>query len=291
VIQHLAMRAAATAAPRVPTRLGYRVAAGIGTAVHATARRRRAQLAANLRAVAGEVPEARLDHLTRMAFRNLVWNYYELFHLAGAGVERITPVPAIEGAERIREESARTGTGTIIVFAHVGNIEAFSQMSLLYPEERCLVVVEHMTDRRAFELLQRLRRSQGLELVRADEPRRLLRMLRDGWHVIIAGDLDTTGTGITVDLFGRPARMPVGPVKLALLTGASLVVAESWREDMDDPERFSARLSPPLTITGSGADPAAVRAGVEQVAGRIEKQIADRPEQWLAFRDVWEEPG
>jgi phosphatidylinositol dimannoside acyltransferase len=107
-------------------------------------------------------------------------------------------------------------------------------------------------------------------------------MLREGWNLILAGDFDSTGTGTVVEFFGRPARMPHGAVKLALRTGAPLLVVEGWRDSMDDPAGFSVRVSPPLQL--DGAD---LRSGLDQVMRLLERTVASRPEQWLAFRQVW----
>lgn len=288
VLQRFAMRVAVAAAPRVPAAFGYRVSAAVADVAHAVSRGRRRQLEANLRQAVGQVTEERLSELSRAAFRNLVWNYFELFHLAGAGLDQLRPNDQVEGAERFAEVAASTTTGVVMAFAHVGSIEAFSQISQLHPEYRFVVVVEHMDDPATFELLSDIRGRQGMELIRADEPRRLLTALREGAHVAIAADLDTTGTGIVVDLLGRPARVPTGPVRLSLLTGAPLVVAEAWRTDPTRPGRFQSRVGQPLALEGSATDQAAVRAGVEQVIRCIEKQIVEHPEQWLAFRDVWE---
>jgi phosphatidylinositol dimannoside acyltransferase len=111
--------------------------------------------------------------------------------------------------------------------------------------------------------------------------------LRDGACVILSGDLDTTGSGPIIDLFGGPARLPHGAVKLALMTGAPLLRADGWREDMADPARYRVRVSPPVAVEGSARSRADVRAGVEKLKTEIERSIAARPEQWLAFRQVW----
>jgi lauroyl/myristoyl acyltransferase len=288
MLRYLLFQLAATLAPRVPARRGYRAAAMVADALYATAGRTRRQMARNLAVVVGD--DAAPDHLrslTRLAFRNLAWNYFELFRLAGRGLEDLRTQTTVEGLEQLRAAASRSRTGVVIVFCHVGAIEAVSQIANLLPEHRFLVVVENMADQRMFSLLQRARGRQGLELVRTDEPYRLLRLLHAGCHVIIAGDLDTTGTGVTVEFFGRPMRAPLGACRLALSTGAPVLIAAGWREDMDRPHRFRARISPPLPLRGSARVTAEVRAAVQDVVTALEEQVAAHPEQWLAFRDVW----
>jgi phosphatidylinositol dimannoside acyltransferase len=281
MIRYLGYRLAAVAAPRLPRSFGYRLFGALGDLAHVTARRTRALVAGNLRTVAPDADEEQLARLSRLAFRNLLWNYYELFRVPTTRPADISAAASIEGIEQLAQARV-TGSGAIIVFGHVGNLEVLAQCALLYPDLRFVVVIEHMPDERIFQLMRRLRASQGLTLIRADEPRRLVNMLRDGWNVILAGDFDSTGTGTVVNFFGRPARMPHGAVKLALRTGAPLMVAQGWRDDMMQPDQFSVRLSPPLQF--DGAD---LHAGMAQLMSVLEQAVASRPEQWLAFRKVW----
>jgi phosphatidylinositol dimannoside acyltransferase len=287
-LRYYFVQAAAAIAPRVPARSGYRAAALVADAMYAVAGGTRRQMTHNLSVVVGQGAPARtLRTLTRQAFRNLVWNYLELFQLAGRGLDELRAQPRVEGLENLRAAATRSDTGVIVVFCHVGTLEAFSQVTQLLPEHRFAVVVEKMADQRMSRLFESLRRRQGLDLVRTDEPYRILRLLRSGCHVIIAGDLDTTGTGTIVKFFGRPMRAPLGVGRLALRTGAPVLVAAGWREDMARPDRFRLHISPPLPLQGSAGDAADVRAAVQTVVSVLEEQVAARPEQWLAFREVW----
>jgi phosphatidylinositol dimannoside acyltransferase len=287
-LRYFVLQVAATIAPRLPARPGYQAAALVADAMYAVATGARRQMTCNLAVVVGDgTPPGRLRSLTRLAFRNLVWNYLELFRVAGRGLEELRTQARVEGLEHLRAAAARSRTGVIAVFGHVGTLEAFSQVTQLLPEYRFAVVVENMADQRMFRLFERLRRKQGLELVRTDEPYRILRLLRNGCHVILAGDLDTTGTGTIVEFFGRPMRAPLGVGRLALRTGAPVVVAAGWREDMGRPDRFRLRISPPLPLKGAAGDAEDVRAAVQTVVSALEEQVAARPEQWLAFRKVW----
>lgn len=288
MVRYLLLEAAAALVPRLPTRSAYFGAAMVADAAYATAGRARRQVSRNLAVVAGDgIGRDKLRLLTRLAFRNLVWNYLELFRLAGRGLEELRTQITADGLDHLTGATARSRTGAVIIFCHVGTLEAFSQLTNLLPGHRFLVVVENMADRRMLGLFERLRARQGLKLVRTDEPARLLRLLRAGWHVIISGDLDTTGTGTTVQFFGRPMRAPVGACRLAMSTGAPVLIAAGWREDMSRPHRIRARLSPPLALRGSARAPADVHAAVQHVVSVLAEQVAAHPEQWLAFREVW----
>ena len=48
----------------------------------------------------------------------------------------------------------------------------------------------------------------------------LAERLRDNRIVCLMADRDLTRSGVEVDFFGEPTRMPAGPAKLAIETGA-----------------------------------------------------------------------
>ncbi len=50
----------------------------------------------------------------------------------------------------------------------------------------------------------------------------LAERLRDNGLVCLMADRDLTRTGVQVDFFGEPTRMPAGPAKLAIETGAAI---------------------------------------------------------------------
>ena len=61
----------------------------------------------------------------------------------------------------------------------------------------------------------------------------LAERLRDNRLVCLMADRDLTRTGVQVDFFGEPTRMPAGPAKLAIETGARLLPAHCWYNTRD----------------------------------------------------------
>jgi KDO2-lipid IV(A) lauroyltransferase len=187
----------------------------------------------------------------------------------------------------VTDDGAR---GAVVAFGHVGNIERASQVAVSASGLRFAVVVERMADERMFQLFRDVRRSSGLELVQADEPRRITQLLDDGCSVVIAADLDTTDRGVHVSFFGKPARMPIGAVKLAMRTGAPLVFAQAWRTSVDeDPKRFDARITGPIEMVGSVKNAPEVAANAGRLIAFVEGAVTEHPEQWLAFRPIWDQ--
>jgi len=191
------------------------------------------------------------------------------------------------------------GTIGILVFPHIGNLEILMQIPLLYPEYRFVAIVERMADDQVFRLMRDLRASQGMQVAAATETLRVVRLLKQGWNLVVAGDFDSTGSGILVDFFGAPARMPDGAVRLALHTGAPLLIGFGWRETSwpartsrwRNPARprYHVRILPPVELARTDNARADARRGVEEVIKRMEPIIAAHLDQWLAFHHFWPE--
>jgi KDO2-lipid IV(A) lauroyltransferase len=230
-----------------------------------------------------------------------MWNYYEMFRLPTYGLDELKHRLRVEGTEHA-EELLRAGRSAIFVFPHIGNLELLMQIPVLYPQYRFFILVERMGDERLFRLMHGLRSSQGLQVVAATEVMRITRLLRDGWSLILAGDFDSTGSGIVVDFFGAPARMPDGAVRLSRSTTAPLIIVNGWRDPTDptDPTRAGQvrswvppshplRLLPPLQLPRTNDPREDARRGVEVVIKRLEPFIAAHLDQWLAFHPFWTE--
>jgi KDO2-lipid IV(A) lauroyltransferase len=113
----------------------------------------------------------------------------------------------------------------------------------------------------------------------------LFRALRRNEVVGLAADRDLTESGIVVDFFGAPARLPDGYAQLSLRTGAPIIAGFSQR--LPD-NAFVAHLEPPLELEDTGDRSRDVRAGVEKVVSIMERYIGAHPEQWVMSVPIWQ---
>src|SRR5690606_39405466 len=72
----------------------------------------------------------------------------------------------------------------------------------------------------------------------------LCERLRANRVVCLMADRDLTRSGVQVDFFGEPTRMPAGPARLALETGAVLLPAHLWFE----PDGWGMQVYPPIDV-------------------------------------------
>jgi phosphatidylinositol dimannoside acyltransferase len=247
----------------------------------------------NLRRVVPPSTDAgRLRWLTRQAFRNLLWSYYELFHVPGYQLDELRSRATVDGAEHF-DAALQAGRGGVFVFTHCGNMEVLAQIALYCSHNKCIVIAEHMKDERIFRLISETRAGHGLVMIPVDQILRAVRMLKQNWIVMVAGDLDRTNSGIVVEFFGSPARLPDGAVQLALRLGVPLFMANGWRDQQKNgaylwtsPPTFQARIFP-ILLERSGDFERDVRSGVEQYVKHLEGIIRAHPDQWHAFEPIW----
>ncbi len=273
--------------PLVPPRLGYALFDVLGDLAHDHSKASRDNVYDNLRHVLGPQTElAQLERVARQIFRHQARNYYDLFRVASLGAEEIRELVTAHGLENI-DAALQAGRGVIMFTAHYGNLDIVGQMFALqgYP---LTIVAEHLQPERLYRYVTSLRASKGLQLIPSDTfLRPLYRALRNNEIVGLAADRNLTGTGTLVSLFGAPALLPDGHVRLALRTGAKLLPAFSIRRPDNTFEAFA---EPALQLETTGDADRDTASAMASLAGVVEKYIGRHPEQWVMFQPVWALP-
>ena len=112
--------------------------------------------------------------------------------------------------------------------------------------------------------------------------------LARGEAVGIVADRNIVGRGTTVELFGGPVRLPIGPAMLSVQTGAPLYLEAIERS------RGGHWLGHTIALRPEPGSPRreATRQILEQEARAMERVIARAPEQWTTlFFPIWEDEG
>lgn len=256
----------------------------IGDLLRMASRRRRRIAEHNLRIALGDdLPESRRACVMRECFRQFGMFIMESMKMAcmpDAAVGRL--VRTDPDSERRAREALEAGRGVIFVSAHFGNFEAAARWLAVRGHE-VLVVVRAARDARTTDLMTELRRRNGMISVRRDlAGRPMLQTLRNGGCVALLADQNADD--VVVPFFGRPTGTVDGPARLALHTGAPIVVGMCAREPAGG---FV------LTVEGIiHADPSADRQGeivriTSALNQMIEAAIRRHPEQWLWFHNRW----
>jgi len=277
-------RFVATLVGPLPPRAGYWLARRAGALLYVLAPNLRDVVTHNLSQVLGPTAsDQEVEVKVRAALVNIAKGHYDLFRVSRLTKQEIGELVEVDGLDMF-QQVLDAGRGAVVVTAHLGNIDIVGQVPLLHGMP-ITGAVEHIRPERLFRYLRRARQSHGINLVPSDESMlSLFRALKRGEIVALPCDRDIADNSRFVEFFDRPARLPDGPVRIALRTGAPLVPAFVQRRPDDT---FVIKIEPPLELSHSGDLEADVVDGVKKVAAVMERYISRHPEQWLVAVPVW----
>lgn len=270
--------------PRIPPRVGYALFSVVGGAAHRLNATARANVRQNLRHILGpDAPLAEVNRLARETFNYVAYNYYDLFRLPTLTDAEVNARVQVYGWENV-QRALGLGKGVVMTSAHFGNIEVVLYAMLLRGVA-ITIPAERVEPPELYDYLTALRTSKGLKLIPIDGPMiDLFRTLRRGGVAGIAGDRLVGGEGAVVSFFGAPARLPDGHVRLAMRTGAPLVLGFSRRVQRD---RYEATFEPHFEIPEAGTEEERFAAGLAYVVQGLERAIGAHPEQWAVTVPIW----
>ncbi|MDW8059206.1 MAG: lysophospholipid acyltransferase family protein [Thermomicrobium sp.] len=268
----------------VPAAIGYWLCRIIGVAVFLVHRRARRNVLDNLRHVCHRCGRLwRLRQACRV-FITAVMNYYDLVRLRSVDRARLPELVEVRGWQNV-EAALANGRGVIVISAHLGNFNVVAQYPAALGLEAA-IVVERVRPPELFTYLCRLRSATGVRVLPSgpEAVPAILRLLRRNGILLVAGDRDVTGHSRLVRFFDAPAPLPIGPVTLALRTGATLLPAFTVRLS---PRRSLVVLDPPLALVRTGDAERDILVNLENVARCLERMIRTDPGQWTVLQPVW----
>jgi len=240
------------------------------------------QLRRNLARVLG-VPAAEVpDTLMQASMRSYARYWREAFRLpsmdlvkTGAALDEL-----IEGQKHL-DAAKEAGRGAILALPHSGNWD----MAGVWCAQHwggLSTVAERLKPESLYQRFVDYREGLGFEifpLSGGEHPPfvELSARLRDNGIVCLLGERDLAKKGVPVTFFGEPTRMPAGPAKLAIDTGAPLLPVHCWFTDGG----WGFRIDPPIDTTMG------VAAATQALADRFETNIAAHPEDWHMLQPLW----
>lgn len=272
--------------PLIPPRLAYPLATRLGDLFYHLGKATRANIYDNVTHILQGSPKSAGDSETivRGVFRNMAKNFYDLFRAQTLDLAEVDRLVKVEGREHL-DRALSKGKGLILIAAHFGNIDVVAQVLALW-DIPIVGPAEHLKPEALFQYICSMRANKSFRLIPIDGPLfELFRALRRNEIVALAADRNIAGSGIVVDFFGAPARLPDGYARLSLRTGAPIIVGFSQR--LPD-NTFAVYLEPPMELEATGDRDGDARAGVEKVVAIMERYIGERPEQWVMSVPLWQ---
>ncbi|MCG5433675.1 phosphatidylinositol mannoside acyltransferase [Mycobacterium sp. MYCO198283] len=239
------------------------------------------QLRKNLARVVGVAPAEVPDGLLRASLASYARYWREAFRLPSMDHERLGRELEVDHIDRLWAALA-AGRGAVLALPHSGNWD-MAGVWLVQNHGPFTTVAERLKPESLFRRFVAYRESLGFEVIPLSggerPPYALLReRLRDNGVVCLLAERDLTRHGVQVDFFGEPTRMPAGPAKLAIDTGAALLPVHLWFEG----DGWGMRVDEPIDVSSGD-----VGTVTQALADRFAGNIAQYPQDWHMLQPQW----
>ena len=240
---------------------------------------RRAALDNYAAALGRDRSDPEVGRVARRAFQNYGRMLMDFLLIGSLSREELLERVTVDGREHM-DCALESGRGVIMALPHMGSWDVAGAYAgaLGY---RVTAVAERFPGS-LNDAVVKARRRFGLKIVTMGRSavRALTAALSSNEVVALVCDLEQ-GPGVSVRFFGRRATVPGGPAAIALKTGATLIPCHVT---MVSPGRYHARIEPALAPREGETKESLMQRVIEQFEGFIR----ERPDQWYAFRPMFQ---
>lgn len=275
----------------IPRAVNHALAVGLGTLLGHAMTKTRQVLTHNLERIGrGRFSRERVRRMILQTFHNYARYLVDFMEITTVGPERAGAMVRRFSGKKTYEAVLGQGRGLILVTPHLGNWELggfflaqqgfpLNVMSLVAPDTATVAMRENIRERVGIRHLYVGGTQSPLGMID------VVNALRRNEIVAMLCDRDTTGFHATVDLFGHPVRLPMGPAMLAQVSGAplvpSFVVLVSGK--------YECFIGKPIHVEPARGDRRefVLEARTQDLAREFEKVIERFPTQWYNFYPSW----
>ncbi len=240
----------------------------------------------NIRQVVGpQVEEEALVAMAKHAFRLSARNFTYILRTPRTPIKELMGEVALaRGSWSILDAAIAEGNGVVVLTAHVGGFDYIGQC-LNARGYKLTTVTGRTTTRFIYDGVTHLRRSRGSGIVEATPSgvRTVMQALRCGECAGFATDRDFFQNGKPVAFFGRATTLPPGAVRIARDTGAPIVPIFARHA----PGGHAVSIHPSFHVDRTQDMEQDVALGMAKMVAVLEEAIAESPDQWVMFHEVW----
>jgi KDO2-lipid IV(A) lauroyltransferase len=240
------------------------------------------RLRSNLRRVKPEFSEMQMQKLLEQALSSYMRYWCDTFRFPNWNEERINSTVSVT-RENLLLDGIASGRGVIVCLPHAGNWDHAGAYFCL-KGIHLVTVAERLKPERLFLEFLRYRQAMGMEVLALDSRSiaTLAQRLREGHLVALVADRDLSQSGIDVDFFAGPARMPAGPAVLAIKTDAILLTAFVNYTEQGIHITFDE-----IEVPEIGTQEKKVAALVQKSADNFARGISQYPQDWHMLQRIW----
>lgn len=240
------------------------------------------RLRANLQRVCPEKDSAAMDELMAEAVSSYMRYWCDTFRSPDWSKERIFSSVTVT-REELLTGPMRDGRGVVVTLPHSGNWDHAGSYfcAMGFP---LVTVAEKLKPEALFNKFLEYRQNMGMEVLSTDSKSMgtLLQRAREGSLIALVADRDLSRSGVDVNFFGYPARMPAGAALLAIRTAIPLVTAHVSYTKSGIHIEFNS-----VAIPSDGTESERVSVVVQRCADQFATGIAKKPADWHMLQRIW----
>jgi KDO2-lipid IV(A) lauroyltransferase len=248
----------------------------------------RANVDSNVSHVLDDRPNsARVRRTTRSIFQTNALNVGTMLRSPHQTPQQlIDSVRLTHGDWSVLDDALAKGSGVIVLTGHLGSFDTMgSAISARgYP---IAAITARTTNRFTFEFISFLRAAHRVKLIEASSGgvREAIEWVRAGHVLCLLSDRDFFVNGIEVEFFGEQTTLPVGAIRIARESGATVVPMFTLRQGRN----HGLMIEQPFVVERTPDRSDDVKIGMQRVVAALEAAIEIAPEQWAMFQRVWPE--
>lgn len=240
------------------------------------------RLRKNLHRVSSDLSKQQMNALLEDAMASYMRYWCDTFRFPNWNEDRVNATVTVTREEFLLD-GIKSGRGVIVALPHAGNWDHAGAYFCL-KGIHLVTVAERLKPERLFNEFLRYRQAMGMEVLALDSRSivTLEQRLHEGHLIALVADRDLSKSGIDVQFFGNPARMPAGPAVLALKTGAVFLTAFVNYTKTGIHITFDE-----ISLPESGTQEEKVSILVQECANNFERGIAQHPQDWHMLQRIW----
>jgi KDO2-lipid IV(A) lauroyltransferase len=240
------------------------------------------RLRSNLQRVCPDKDSAAMDLLMTEAVSSYMRYWCDTFRSPDWSKERIFATVTVT-REELLTGPMKDGRGVVVTLPHAGNWDHAGAYfcAMGFP---LVTVAERLKPEALFNKFLEYRQNMGMEVLSTDSKAMgtLMQRARDGALIALVADRDLSRSGVDVNFFGHPARMPAGAALLAVRTGIPLITAFVTYTKSGIHIEFNS-----VSIPTAGVETERVSKVVQNCADYFAEGIASAPQDWHMLQRIW----
>jgi KDO2-lipid IV(A) lauroyltransferase len=218
---------------------------------------------------------------TRQLFINYSICMADLLRAPLLTKEKLLSMVEFQGIENFDKALAK-GEGAVLITAHIGNWD-LAGVYMSHLGYKLIAVVEPIP-KGVSAAMNRYRGLGGMELVPLTDKDIMNQVLVQKKVLVLLADRDLTGRGFELTFFDAKRYFPKGPAALALKYKVPLVFGYFI---LDKGKPYKGVIEPEIIYKETGEFYQDVNNLTELIVQRINRLVAEHPDQWFVFKADW----